>query len=237
MISSNNNLADIKVVGVGGGGVNAVNRMIEAGLRGVEFIAVNTDAQALLMSDADTKLDIGREATRGLGGRALVERRPRLALDYRSSRNITHDYDRAILGEGIATLFAVPVVVSGKARGMLYCGSWAQSPLQENTARNALQVASDLATELRVRDEVNRRLSLVPSPDATPSLDVAAREELRETYAELRRIGADVADLGLRQRLGEIERRLAALMAIHDSKPRHWSDEELGLLVGNGGAQ
>ena len=57
----------IKVVGVGGGGVNAVNRMIDAGLKGVEFIAVNTDAQALLMSDADVKLDIGRDLTRGLG--------------------------------------------------------------------------------------------------------------------------------------------------------------------------
>jgi len=62
-----NYLAVIKVVGIGGGGVNAVNRMIDAGLRGVEFIAVNTDAQALLMSDADVKLDIGRELTRGLG--------------------------------------------------------------------------------------------------------------------------------------------------------------------------
>ncbi|MCU1496523.1 MAG: cell division protein FtsZ [Acidimicrobiales bacterium] len=62
-----NYLAVIKVVGVGGGGVNAVNRMIDAGLKGVEFIAVNTDAQALLMSDADIKLDIGRELTRGLG--------------------------------------------------------------------------------------------------------------------------------------------------------------------------
>src|SRR5210317_304443 len=62
-----NYLAVIKVIGVGGGGVNAVNRMIDAGLRGVEFIAVNTDAQALLMSDADVKLDIGRELTRGLG--------------------------------------------------------------------------------------------------------------------------------------------------------------------------
>ncbi|MBU1865214.1 MAG: cell division protein FtsZ, partial [Actinobacteria bacterium] len=59
-------LAVIKVVGVGGGGVNAINRMIEAGLRGVEFLAVNTDAQALLMSDADLKLDIGRDLTRGL---------------------------------------------------------------------------------------------------------------------------------------------------------------------------
>ncbi|MGO9560533.1 MAG: cell division protein FtsZ, partial [Acidimicrobiales bacterium] len=60
-------IAVIKVVGVGGGGVNAVNRMIDAGLQGVEFIAVNTDAQALLMSDADIKLDIGRSLTRGLG--------------------------------------------------------------------------------------------------------------------------------------------------------------------------
>lgn len=59
-----NYLAVIKVVGIGGGGVNAVNRMIEVGLRGVEFIAINTDAQALLMSDADVKLDVGRELTR-----------------------------------------------------------------------------------------------------------------------------------------------------------------------------
>lgn len=63
-------LAVIKVVGVGGGGVNAVNRMIDSGLRSVEFVAVNTDAQALLMSDADVKLDIGRELTRGLGAGA-----------------------------------------------------------------------------------------------------------------------------------------------------------------------
>ena len=67
MTDPQNYLAVIKVVGVGGGGVNAVNRMIDAGLKGVEFIAANTDAQALLMSDADEKLDIGRELTRGLG--------------------------------------------------------------------------------------------------------------------------------------------------------------------------
>jgi cell division protein FtsZ len=67
MEAPQNYLAVIKVVGIGGGGVNAVNRMIEAGLRGVEFIAVNTDAQTLLMSDAEVKMDIGRETTRGLG--------------------------------------------------------------------------------------------------------------------------------------------------------------------------
>lgn len=71
--SPQNYLAVIKVVGIGGGGVNAVNRMIDAGLKGVEFIAVNTDAQALLMSDADVKLDIGRDLTRGLGAGADPE--------------------------------------------------------------------------------------------------------------------------------------------------------------------
>ena len=73
MAAPQNYLAVIKVVGVGGGGVNAVNRMIDAGLKGVEFIAINTDAQALLLSDADVKLDVGRELTRGLGAGADPE--------------------------------------------------------------------------------------------------------------------------------------------------------------------
>jgi len=79
-----NYLAKIKVVGIGGGGVNAVNRMIDAGLKGVEFIAVNTDAQALLMSDADVKLDIGRELTRGLGAGSDPEIGRQAAEDHRS---------------------------------------------------------------------------------------------------------------------------------------------------------
>jgi cell division protein FtsZ len=77
-----NYLAVIKVVGVGGGGVNAINRMIDKGLRGVEFIAINTDAQALLMSDADVKLDVGRELTRGLGAGADPEIGRRAAEDH-----------------------------------------------------------------------------------------------------------------------------------------------------------
>jgi cell division protein FtsZ len=77
-----NYLAVIKVVGIGGGGVNAVNRMIEVGLKGVEFIAINTDAQALLMSDADVKLDIGRELTRGLGAGANPEVGKKAAEDH-----------------------------------------------------------------------------------------------------------------------------------------------------------
>lgn len=77
-----NYLAVIKVVGVGGGGVNALNRMIDAGLRGVEFVAINTDAQALLMSEAHVKLDIGRDLTRGLGAGADPEIGRRAAEDH-----------------------------------------------------------------------------------------------------------------------------------------------------------
>ncbi len=83
MPAPQNYLAVIKVVGIGGGGVNAINRMIEQGLKGVEFVAINTDAQALLMSDADVKLDIGRDTTRGLGAGADPEVGRKAAEDHR----------------------------------------------------------------------------------------------------------------------------------------------------------
>jgi cell division protein FtsZ len=82
VVTPQNYLAVIKVVGIGGGGVNAVNRMIDVGLKGVEFIAINTDAQALLMSDADVKLDIGRAVTRGLGAGASPDVGRQAASDH-----------------------------------------------------------------------------------------------------------------------------------------------------------
>jgi len=171
-------------------------------------------------------------AERGLGGRALVERRPRLALDYRTARSITHDYDRAILGEGIATLFAVPVLVSGAARGVLYCGSWAQAPLGEREARPAFDVASDLGTELRVHEEVDRRLSAAPRGDG--GLGAAAREEIRDAYAQLRSVAATIADSDARRRLEEIEARLAALSGDADGEVEsdvHLSRREVDVLA------
>ena len=171
-------------------------------------------------------------AERGLGGRALVERRPRLALDYRTARTITHDYDRAILGEGIATLFAVPVLVRGNARGVLYCGSWAQAPLGEREARPAFDIASELGTELRVRDEVDRRLAA-----ATPGggLSAGAREEIRQSYAQLRSIAATVDDDDIRRRLGDLESRLASLSgdapADTEGAGIHLSRRELDVLA------
>lgn len=161
-------------------------------------------------------------AGRGLGGRALIERRPRLALDYRSARGITHDYDGAVLGEGIATLFAVPVVVSERTRGVLYCGSWSPAPIGDEVATPAFQVADELAAELRVRDEVDRRLSArgrgagaSAPPSHAAALTAAAEDELRASYAELRSIAATVDDPALRDRITRVERRLAALANPH----------------------
>lgn len=151
------------------------------------------------------------EVGRGLGGQALIEKRPRLAVDYGSSRNITHDYDRAVLGEGISTLFAVPVMVRGDARGILYCGSWSQSPIGDLVTRPAFTVAGELGTELHVREEVQRRLSAMPPQTSTSAFGPAAREELRESYAELRSIASAVEDPGVRARLSTLEQRLAAL--------------------------
>src|SRR5215470_7749446 len=107
MNNPQNYLAVIKVVGIGGGGVNAVNRMIDAGLRGVEFIAVNTDAQALLMSDAELKLDIGREVTSGLGAVTIgVVTRP-FAFEGRR-RAVQADSGVAKLKEKVDTLIIIP---------------------------------------------------------------------------------------------------------------------------------
>ncbi|MBD7956420.1 helix-turn-helix transcriptional regulator [Microbacterium sp. Sa4CUA7] len=151
------------------------------------------------------------QASKGLGGASFVEGRPRLALEYRTSRSITHDYDRAILGEGISTLLAVPVMVAGRARGVIYCGSWHRSPVGDVVSRPAFTAAESLGTELRVRDEVRRRLALAAPPAAASSLPAAAREELRESYAELRSIAATVDDAGIRERLARLEQRLATL--------------------------
>ncbi|MHC2999815.1 DNA-binding protein [Microbacterium sp. HJ5] len=159
------------------------------------------------------------QASRGLGGRALVEKRPRLALDYRSSRSITHDYDRAVLGEGISTLFAVPVLVGSRARGVIYCGSWSESPVGDVVARPAFAVADELSSELRIREEVQRRLTIAPPAGEASALAPAAREELRETYAELRSIAAGVEDPALRQRLARLEQRLAALSQSEKEPP------------------
>src|SRR6202050_3520920 len=115
------NDAKIKVIGVGGGGGNAVNRMIDAGVKGVEFIAVNTDAQALLVSDADVKLDIGRTLTRGLGAGSDPDMGRAAAEDHRDEiEEVLKGADMVFItaGEGGGTGTGAAPVVAEVARNL-----------------------------------------------------------------------------------------------------------------------
>ena len=121
MAAPQNYLAVIKVVGIGGGGVNAVNRMIDVGLKGVEFVAINTDAQALLMSDADVKLDIGRDLTRGLGAGADPDVGRQAAEDHAEEiEEVLRGADMVFVtaGEGGGTGTGGAPVVARIARGL-----------------------------------------------------------------------------------------------------------------------
>ena len=141
MAAPQNYLAVIKVVGIGGGGVNAVNRMIEEGLKGVEFIAINTDAQALLMSDADVKLDVGRELTRGLGAGANPDVGAKAAEDHREEiEEVLKGADMVFVtaGEGGGTgTGGAPVVAKNRLRS-----GKARAVIARASGRNAADTAS-----------------------------------------------------------------------------------------------
>ncbi|SDR10552.1 cell division protein FtsZ [Thermostaphylospora chromogena] len=163
MAAPQNYLAVIKVVGIGGGGVNAVNRMIEEGLKGVEFIAINTDAQALLMSDADVKLDVGRELTRGLGAGANPEVGRKAAEDHREEiEEVLKGADMVFVtaGEGGGTGTGGAPVVANIARslGALTIGVVTR-PFSFEGRRRATQAEAGIET---LRDEVDT-LIVIPN--------------------------------------------------------------------------
>ncbi len=159
MAAPQNYLAVIKVVGVGGGGCNAVNRMIDAGLRGVEFIAVNTDAQALLMSDADIKLDIGRELTRGLGAGSDPDVGERAAEEHREEiEEVLRGADMVFItaGEGGGTGTGGAPVVAEIARdvGALTIGVVTR-PFMFEGRRRAVQADQGIT---RLKDKVDTQI-------------------------------------------------------------------------------
>ena len=163
MAAPQNYIAVIKVVGIGGGGVNAVNRMIDVGLKGVEFIAINTDAQALLMSDADVKLDIGRELTRGLGAGADPEVGERAAHDHAEEiEEVLKGADMVFVtaGEGGGTgTGGAPIVAKiARAIGALTVGVVTR-PFSFEDRRRAQQAESGID---RLRDEVDT-LIVIPN--------------------------------------------------------------------------
>ncbi|WEV78654.1 cell division protein FtsZ [Janibacter cremeus] len=163
MASAQNYLAVIKVVGIGGGGVNAINRMIEVGLKGVEFIAINTDAQALLMSDADVKLDVGRELTRGLGAGADPEVGKKAAEDHAEEiEEVIKGADMVFVtaGEGGGTgTGGAPVVAKiAKSLGALTVGVVTR-PFTFEGRRRANQAETGIGS---LRDEVDT-LIVIPN--------------------------------------------------------------------------
>lgn len=154
-----NYLAVIKVVGIGGGGVNAVNRMIDAGLKGVEFVAINTDAQALLMSDADVKLDIGRDLTRGLGAGSDPDIGQQASEDHRDEiEEVLKGADMVFItaGEGGGTgTGGAPVVAElAKGLGALTIGVVTR-PFGFEGKRRAVQADSGIS---RLRDKVDTQI-------------------------------------------------------------------------------
>jgi cell division protein FtsZ len=163
MVAPQNYITAIKVVGVGGGGVNAVNRMIDVGLRGAEFIAINTDAQALLMSDADVKLDIGRELTRGLGAGADPEVGRKAAEDHEEEitealRGADMVFVTAGEGGGTGTGGAPVVARIARAQGALTVGVVTR-PFSFEGRRRSEQAEAGIE---RLRDEVDT-LIVIPN--------------------------------------------------------------------------
>ncbi|PSL36880.1 regulatory LuxR family protein [Labedella gwakjiensis] len=153
----------------------------------------------------------------GLGGQSLVDARPHATSDYGASRRITHDYDRHILGEGIAALLAVPVVVAGRTLGMIYGGSRFPGTVGDRFSASALAVASRISRDLaaaEARDTAARALDAASAEQAPPASWSSSLESARVAYAELRSITGTIGDPDLRERLASVERRLADLGGI-----------------------
>ena len=127
---------------------------------------------------------------RGLGGKAMVEHRPRFTRDYMSSRQISHDYDVEIGAEDIVMLVAVPVVVDGETRAVLYGGTREKLPRTSSFLRAAAGVSHALAEEILSEDD---RVQLAPAATVS-NLPGPLLEELRSSHAEIRRIAAETTD-------------------------------------------
>lgn len=176
---------------------------------------------------------------RGLGGQALSEMRPRLATDYRTARHITHDYDREVLSEGVTALLAVPVIIDGQVRGVLYGAEREGISVGNRRIDTVVRAASWLQEHLRARDEAERerlrvelrRSAPARSAAATGSLDLPAGklEELRASYAELRAITASLEDPELIERMRHVEERLAAISRLVPPEPEARVEAEIKL--------
>lgn len=164
----------------------------------------------------------------GLGGASMVAGRPMSVADYRNAATITHDYDAPVLSEGIRAVLAVPVVVDGRTRAMLYAAHRSGSPFGGRAADLLVSSAHSLAHELRIRDEVDRRLRLRENQLAGAA--GAGTERIREVHAELRGLAAS-SPQPLAGRLRELADRLAGDVVTEKSGTAALSPRELDVLA------
>lgn len=146
----------------------------------------------------------------GLGGASVVSRRPISVTDYRRASTITHDYDEPVLSEGIRSILAVPVLVDGTTRAVLYGAHRTGAPIGDRTAAAMVASAQRLSDELRVRDEVDRRMRMREAALTNFTDQPADTEQIREVHADLRRLAADTP--GLAGPLRELADRLAVAL-------------------------
>ena len=234
MASPQNYLAVIKVVGIGGGGVNAINRMIDVGLKGVEFIAINTDAQHLLMSDADVKLDIGRKTTKGLGAGMDPDKGREAALDHADDiEEMLRGADMVFVtaGEGGGTGTGAAPVVAKIARdlGALTIGVVTRPFSFEAKLRSA---QADIGIE-NLRAEVdtlivipNDRLLAISDRNTQPGL-------INLDFADVKAVmsGAGSALMGIGSARGENRAIRAAELAISSPLLEASIDGAMGVLL------
>ncbi|MRH88126.1 GAF domain-containing protein [Nocardia sp. SYP-A9097] len=171
----------------------------------------------------------------GLGGSAVSTGKPRSVADYRSASTITHHYDGPVLGEGLRAVVAVPVVVDGQPRAVLYVANRESGPIGDRVADAMVQAGRRLSVELTIRDEVDQRVRLALARDTTPAIssaDSIITEELRELHAELRGITPTVSDTLARNRLRSVTDRLARLVSgvVDPDQPITLAPRELDVL-------
>lgn len=188
--------------------------LVFAGLSGASGVHVS----ALRGHLTGSLVGLHVEPHRGLGGRSMIEQAPRMTADYGTSRVITHDYDREVLAEGVRTLLAVPVIVDGVVRGVIYGARRDRNLVGGVAIEPAVRAAARLQRELAARDSAEqRRLQLDEhearkAAGADTGMAPAQLEHLRTSYAELRALRSAVGDPEIAARLETIERRLTELV-------------------------
>jgi len=188
---------------------------------------------ALLLSEfVGTRTSLLRglvvQSRSGLGGASMVAGRPMSVADYRNASSITHDYDTPVLSEGIRSVLAVPVIVDGIPRAMLYGAYRSSAPIGGRAVDLVVASSLRLSEELRIRDEVDRRVRMREAQLSNAESAGPGPEVIREVHAELRRLAADVPP-----GTGAELLRLAAKLTGEPEAPAeaHLSARELDVLA------